>query len=287
MNKLYLILLILITPLHSLSQYHVRDYTYNASDNESKIDARNITLKEIKRLLIEELGVYINTTTTTLSKHNGNRIDIETQVKIISECITQTEILEEKWNGEEYYLKVKIYVDEKDLIRRLKKISKSDKDKKIPTYSQQLPPKKEKWIDIKNESLYGYLNVNYQMDGILSVGLSFGVNVDNKFILGVYGDINIYEEGIYGNNKGLFFESIIFGNRKINISIPIKLGSSLIYPDVYQLTDKSCTYIEPSININIPIGDNLKISTGVGYKISDNTEISNTPLINLSFKIIN
>jgi len=278
MKKLFYILFFIL-PIFGYSQTFVKEYTYNASDNDSKIDARNNALKEVKRLLIEELGVYINTTTTLHNKNGKNNIDIETQTKVISECITETKILDEKWNGEQYYIKVKMYIDKKDLIKRLEKLSTTQE---IIIYRDIVKPKeKEKWIDINNEYLYGALNINYHYYQSVGIGLMFGIDIDNKFIIGLYGDMNVDGNGYSGNNKGLFFEPLFLPTKKVSLSLPIKLGNCIIVDD--PLID-NYFYCEPSFNINILISDSFRISTGVGYRISD---YQSMPTINIAFKIIN
>ncbi|MEK7789079.1 MAG: hypothetical protein AAB283_04110, partial [Planctomycetota bacterium] len=37
----------------------VKEYNYNASDLDSKVSSRAIALEQVKRLLLEEVGVYL------------------------------------------------------------------------------------------------------------------------------------------------------------------------------------------------------------------------------------
>ena len=37
----------------------IREYTYTAGEADSKITARAISLDQVKRLLLEEIGVYL------------------------------------------------------------------------------------------------------------------------------------------------------------------------------------------------------------------------------------
>lgn len=270
MNRLYLILLIFITPLFSLSQYHVKDYTYNASENESKLDARRISLKEIKRLLIEELGVYVNTSTTY--NNINNNISIETQTKVISECVTQTKILEEKWDGDYYYIKVKMYVDKKDLINRLNKISKKyehDKPKYIYVQQNSTP----KYTNTKKEDFYMSIFGSYTIDNVI-FGLSMGIITNNKFSIGLYGETDIESEY---RSFGLVFEPLFFNERKVNLSIPLKLGNGYL--------DERFIVIEPGVDISLTF-NRLKMISGISYKFITIENIQNGFCVNLSFKLL-
>jgi len=271
MNKLYLILLFFIIPLCSLSQHYVKDYTYNASENESKLDAREISLKETKKLLIEELGVYVNTTTTY--NNINNNISIETQTKIISECITQTKILEEKWDGDYYYIKVKMYVDKKNLMKRLNKISKKYESYKPTTINKPIELKEKKKIDWKNEDYYMSIFGSYSINDIF-IGLSMGIITDNYFSIGLYGESDINFEY---KSFGLIFEPLFFNKRKINLSIPLKLGRGYL--------DERFVVIEPGIDIGLTI-NKFKMTVGVSYKLITSEDIQNSFCVNLSFKIL-
>jgi len=272
MNKLYLILFILITPLFSLSQYYVKDYTYNASDNESKIDARQIALKETKRLLIEELGVYVNTTTTY--NNINNNINIETQTKIISECVTQTKILEEKWDGYFYYIKVKMYVDRKNLINRLNKISKkyeqdySKQNKEIKYNNPKIT-----YINTTKEDFYMSISGSYNIDNIF-IDISMGIITNDRFLIGLYGesDVNFQYRSV-----GLIVEPLFFNERKVNLSIPLKLGRGYL--------DERFVVIEPGVDVGLTF-NRFKMTSGISYKLFTTEDIPSGFCINLSFKFL-
>jgi hypothetical protein len=38
----------------------IKEYTYHAGDEDSRNSSRTIALREVKRLLLEELGTYVN-----------------------------------------------------------------------------------------------------------------------------------------------------------------------------------------------------------------------------------
>jgi len=61
MKKLIFVL-ILFSTVSLNAKTFIREYTYNASEADSKITSRAIALEQVKRLLLEELGVYVHST---------------------------------------------------------------------------------------------------------------------------------------------------------------------------------------------------------------------------------
>jgi len=108
----------------------VREYTYQASEADSKLTSRAISLEQVKRLLLQEIGVYVHSTVLSGEIEVSGEVKELTakQIEIISAGITETKILEEDWNGETYYIKAEITADENDVIKRLDKVI-NDKEK--------------------------------------------------------------------------------------------------------------------------------------------------------------
>lgn len=95
-----------VNPLSAETINFVKEYTYQASELDSKSSCRMIALVQIKRLLLEELGTYLESTTEV-----KNFELTKDQIETISAGVVKTEILSEKWNGVTYYIKAKITVD--------------------------------------------------------------------------------------------------------------------------------------------------------------------------------
>ena len=93
------------------SRTFVREYYYQAGESDSKITSRTKALTEVKRLLLEEIGVYLESYINYSEEQDGDRIS--------NQFITETTILEENWTGIEYYIKAEITVDPEDVVRRL------------------------------------------------------------------------------------------------------------------------------------------------------------------------
>lgn len=69
-------------------------YTYDASEADSKLTCRTISLLQVKRLLLEKLGTYIETKTEV-----ANYQITKDEIAAFSAGIIKTEILEEKGIG--------------------------------------------------------------------------------------------------------------------------------------------------------------------------------------------
>ena len=72
-----------------------------------------IALEQVKRLLLEKLGTYLESETEV-----KNLQLTKDQIVILTAGIVRTEIIEERWDGKTYYLKAKITADPKDVINR-------------------------------------------------------------------------------------------------------------------------------------------------------------------------
>lgn len=100
----------------------IREYNYQAGENDSKITARAKALTEVKRLLLEELGVYMESYTNYIVEDQKGTITkdfFQNEIKSLSAGITETKILEENWNGIQYYIKAEIEVDPTDVARKI------------------------------------------------------------------------------------------------------------------------------------------------------------------------
>ena len=112
-------LLLFPTITHAKMVTYTRDYSYQASEADSKLSSRTIALEQVKRLLLEELGTYVISVTEV-------KDFAVTKDKVISFTagIVSTIVLEEKWDGQTYYLKAKISADTDDLIKAIDRVHK-------------------------------------------------------------------------------------------------------------------------------------------------------------------
>lgn len=124
-TKLFLLICFFSLPLYSQTQTFVREYTYTAGEADSKITSRAIALDQVKKILLEEIGVYLQSTfeTTKVEKNNVLTELTKEQMQSITAGVTETKILEEKWNGETYYIKASITVNTQDVSNNIARIA--------------------------------------------------------------------------------------------------------------------------------------------------------------------
>jgi tetratricopeptide (TPR) repeat protein len=92
----------------------IKEYTYQASEVDSKQTSRILALDQVKRLLLEELGTYLES--ETIVKNFQMTSD---QIKILTSGIVSTRVLEERWNGTQYWLKAEISSDPEEVARSI------------------------------------------------------------------------------------------------------------------------------------------------------------------------
>ena len=95
----------------------IEEYTYQASEYDSKVSCRALALEQVKRLLLEKLGTYLESETEV-----KNFQLTKDQIVILTAGIVQAEIIDEKWDGKTYYLKAKIAADPKDVVNSIDKL---------------------------------------------------------------------------------------------------------------------------------------------------------------------
>jgi len=114
-------------PALAETKYFVKEYAYQASDEDSKNSSRTIALREVKRLLLEEIGTYLESMTVV------KNFQLETdQITTLTAGIVKTEIVDEKWDGHTYWFKAKIVCDPADVIKSIDNLRKDlDKSKEL------------------------------------------------------------------------------------------------------------------------------------------------------------
>jgi tetratricopeptide (TPR) repeat protein len=103
----------------------VREYRYQASEIDSKVSCRTNALQQVKRLLLEELGTYLESLTEV-----KNLQVTKDQIIIYTAGITQTKIVDEKWDGVEYWLKAELKSDPEEITEFIRKFEK-ERDKQV------------------------------------------------------------------------------------------------------------------------------------------------------------
>ena len=94
-----------------------KEYTYQASEFDSKASSRTIALAQIKRMLLEQLGTYIESQTEV----KNFQITKDT-ITSLTAGFVRAEILDEKWDGKNFYLKAKVLADDEEVVKSIRKI---------------------------------------------------------------------------------------------------------------------------------------------------------------------
>ena len=151
-NLIFILLALFIPNLTSAeTKTFIKEYTYRASEIDSKVSCRTIALEQVKRLLLEELGSYLESHTEVvdfkLTKH---------QIITLTAGTVQTQILEEKWDGENYWLKAKINADPDVVIKSIDALRKNQSK----TRELEELTKRTEWLLRENEKLKNELTTS-------------------------------------------------------------------------------------------------------------------------------
>ncbi len=129
----FLILFIIPSLTAAETKTFIKEYTYQASEYDSKVTCRLLALEQVKRLLLEELGTYLESHTEV-----KNFQLTKDQIIILTAGVVSAVIIEEKWNGEKYFLKAKIVAKPKDVTIAI------DALRKDRSYAKELEETKQK-----------------------------------------------------------------------------------------------------------------------------------------------
>jgi tetratricopeptide (TPR) repeat protein len=117
---IYLICCVFIIPTAIVLaevQSLVREYTYQASELDSKSSSRTIALEQVKRELLEEFGTYVEATSVVQDAQIQ-----KDEIIALTAGVVQTKILDEKWDGKEYWLQAEVSADPDEVAAAIDKM---------------------------------------------------------------------------------------------------------------------------------------------------------------------
>ena len=114
-----------ITAASAKTVTYVKEYTYQASELDSKLSSRTVAMEQVKRLLLEELGTYL-ISETEVKDFQLTR----DRISSLTAGIVMTVILEETWDGRTYFIKAKITTDTDELVKSLDRIRGNQEESK-------------------------------------------------------------------------------------------------------------------------------------------------------------
>ena len=147
----------------------VKEYTYHAGDEDSRNSSRTIALREVKRLLLEELGTYLESQTEV-----KNFQITKDQIITLTAGIVSAEVIQDTWDGKVYWLKAKIAANPQDVI---KSIDDLRKDREKVKELDKLRKKSEELLR-ENERLNNELKIAKGMTNP-EVSQTYKRNIDN------------------------------------------------------------------------------------------------------------
>jgi tetratricopeptide (TPR) repeat protein len=101
-----------------------REYTYKASELDSKVSCRAIAVNQLRTILLNELGVYVQSEQILKTSDVSGKFsqDFVENIATISAGVTKLIVLDEKWTGETFWMKASITIDRNILEESLKQL---------------------------------------------------------------------------------------------------------------------------------------------------------------------
>jgi hypothetical protein len=103
----------------------LREYSYTASEFDSKVTARDNAVGQMQAILLREIGevVIAEQKMESGSKHNQFIYDdYSEKITAITASMVKLEILQENWTGIMYYVRAKMRIDPSDVSKRANEI---------------------------------------------------------------------------------------------------------------------------------------------------------------------
>jgi len=130
----------------------VKEYYYNTSDDDSKNSARKKALHQVKILILEEIGVFVESylNISDVVTNKKYQMYFKKEIKNITAGIIKTKILSEKYNGKIYYIKVSSQVDPDSVSEGIAELLKIKANKGEIKKLNKLLLTKDKEIDMRS-----------------------------------------------------------------------------------------------------------------------------------------
>lgn len=115
------LLLLFATSSHAALHTVEKEYTYRASEADSKLSCRTMALEQVKRLILEEIGTFL------LSETQVTNFQLtKDQIVTYTAGVVAAVIIDERWNGENYFVKARLTVDPQDVARSVEQIRRDN-----------------------------------------------------------------------------------------------------------------------------------------------------------------
>jgi hypothetical protein len=130
----------------------IKEYQYNTSDDDSKNSARKKALNQVKILILEEIGVFVESylEINKIVENEKYQKYFKQEIKNLTAGIIKTKILDEKYDGKTYYVKASVLVDPDSVSEGISEILKIKANKSEINKLTKLLKSKEKEIDMRS-----------------------------------------------------------------------------------------------------------------------------------------
>ena len=178
-----LIFCLMATPVWAKPVNLVKEYTYQASELDSKVQCRINALHSVKRLLLEELGTYLESETEV----RDSALERDQIITYTAGLVSAT-VIDEKWNGVEYYLKASVTANTEDVAKGIAELRKNKvKSKELEEARLRAQAAEKEAIRLRakpagmseerrqaeyNKSISIINNIDKLVAGVLSIGFS-------------------------------------------------------------------------------------------------------------------
>jgi tetratricopeptide (TPR) repeat protein len=99
----------------------VKEYTYEASELDSRNSCRAIATEQLKRSLLEELGTYVESKTVV----KDSLLDKD-EITTLTAGVVQVVVMDEKWDGKVYWLKAQVKADPDEVAVSIDKLKNDE-----------------------------------------------------------------------------------------------------------------------------------------------------------------
>jgi len=130
----------------------VKEYQYNTSDDDSKNSARKKALNQVKILILEEIGVFVESylELNKVVENEKYHKYFKQEIKNLTAGIIKTKIIDEKYDGKTYYVKASVLVDPDSVSEGISEILKIKANKSEINKLTKLLKSKEQEIDMRS-----------------------------------------------------------------------------------------------------------------------------------------
>jgi hypothetical protein len=144
---------------HAQKKTFVRDYTYQASELDSKVSARTNAIAEMRNILLSEVGQYIHVETSL--ETNETSQDFSQKIEAITAGIVEMKILPEweRWDGATYYIKAEMTVDPAEVNKRIAEVlNDKQQTQEVEEARKRVKDAEAKIVELKELAIAGNRN---------------------------------------------------------------------------------------------------------------------------------